>query len=163
MKIVFFLFVCFSIIFSNDQVDVDIKAEKFLADRQKNLVVFTGNVIMQKGGESLNAQKLTVYTKLDENNETVVKKYIASGNVNLQMKKPTTTMIAKGDSIIYDVDTMEYIIEGNGYLEDVNDSKIIRGEKIYLDRKTQKTKIDGGKDKPVQFKFKIEENNNETH
>jgi lipopolysaccharide export system protein LptA len=139
------------------KVDVDIKSDKFLADRAKNIIIFTGNVVMEKGSDLLKADKLTVHTKLTENNETVVKKYVAIGNVDLKMKKNESITYAKGNSIIYDVDKQEYLIEGNGYLEDTLDSKIIKGERIYLDNKTQKTKIDGDKNKPVEFKFKMEE------
>lgn len=152
-----------STIFANEtnttknKVDVDIKADNFIGDRSKNIAIFTGNVVMTKGADLLKADKLTVHTKQLENNETVVKKYVAVGNVDLKMKKETSITYAKGDSIIYDVDKQEYLIEGNGYLEDTLDSKIVKGERIYLDNKTQKTKIDGAKDKPVEFKFKMEE------
>ena len=140
-----------------NKVDVDIKADNFIAERAKNIIIFTGNVVMVKAEDLLKADKLTVYTKLTETNETVVRKYVAVGNVDFKMKKNESITYAKGDSITYDVDKQEYLIEGNGYLEDTLDSKIIKGERIYLDNKTQKTKIDGAKDKPVEFKFKMEE------
>lgn len=155
-----FLIIC---LHANEEVAVDIKADSFVADKEQNIVIFNGNVSMIKGQDNLHAQKLTVYTKQNEQNETVVRKYIAIGDVDLKMKKPDTLMIAKGDSIIYDVDKQEYLIEGNGYLEDVNKSRIIKGERIYIDRISQKTKIDGKENKPVQFKFTMEEKTNDNN
>jgi lipopolysaccharide export system protein LptA len=141
------------------EVDVDIQADKFEANKAKNLILFTGNVSMLKGEDTLLCRELTVITKLSaDTNKTVVKKYIAVGDVNLTLKRPDTLMIGSGDKITYDVDKQVYFIEGNGYLEDVNGSKIIKGEKIYVDEISGNTKIDGKKDKPVQFKLKIESN-----
>jgi lipopolysaccharide export system protein LptA len=97
-----------------------------------------------------------VYTKtIGNTNKTVIQNYIASGHVNMSVKRPTTVMIGKGDKITYDVDEQVYIIIGNGYLEDVAGQKMVKGEKIYFDQKNENTNIDGGKDKPVQFKLKM--------
>lgn len=154
--LVFFLLV-FSV--SAKEVDVDIQADKFEANKAKNLILFTGNVSMVKGEDTLVCKELTVITKTSpDTNKTVVKKYIAVGDVSLTLKSPDTLMIGSGDKITYDIDKKVYIIDGNGYLEDVNGSKIIKGEKIYVDEISGNTKIDGKKDKPVQFKLKIESN-----
>jgi lipopolysaccharide transport protein LptA len=139
------------------EVDVDIQADKFEANKEKNLVLFTGNVSMVKGEDSLLCKELTVFTKLSpDTNKTVVQKYIAVGNVSLKLKRPDTTMIGNGDKITYDIDEKVYLIEGNGYLEDVNASRVIQGDRIAVDEVSGNTKIDSKKDKPVQFKFKIE-------
>ncbi len=139
------------------ETDVDIKANNFTADKSKNSIIFTGQVSMLKGDDTLFCDKLIVYTKNSGNsNKTVIQNYIASGHVNMKLKRPTTVMIGKGDSVTFDVDKMVYVITGNGYLEDTEGQKIIKGEKIYYDAKNENTNIDGGKNKPVQFKFKIE-------
>ena len=139
------------------EVDVDIRADKFEANKAKNIIIFTGNVSMVKGEDTLFCKKLTVYTKLNpDTNKTTVSKYVAVGDVSLTLKRPDTLMIGNGDKITYDIEKQIYIIDGNGYLEDVNGSKSIRGERIFVDEFSGKTIIDGKKDKPVQFKFKIE-------
>jgi lipopolysaccharide transport protein LptA len=140
-----------------DETDVDIKANNFTADKSKNSIIFSGKVSMIKGEDTLYSDKLIVYTKTVGNaNKTVIQNYIADGHVSIKLKRPTTVMIGKGDKITYDVDNQVYVITGNGYLEDVTGEKIIKGEKIYYDEKNQNTNIDGGKNKPVQFKLKIE-------
>lgn len=142
-----------------DEVDVDIKADNFSADKSKNIIIFTGHVVMIKGADKLHCDKLTVHTKLIENTgKTLVKQYHAVGKVDMVIKRPTTIMKGRGDEVTYNVDEQVYIIVGNGYLEDVAGQKIIKGEKIYLDEKVGTTKIDGEKNKPVQFKLKIESN-----
>ncbi|MBI3873663.1 MAG: hypothetical protein HY307_01385 [Arcobacter sp.] len=144
---------------NGEEVDVDIKSDNFSADKSKNIIIFTGKVSMFKGEDKLYCDKLTVHTKLAEGTgKTVVKQYYAVGKVDMVIKRPTTVMKGRGDEVTYNVDEQVYIIIGNGYLEDVVGQKIIKGEKIYLDEKVGTTKIDGAKNKPVQFKLKIESN-----
>jgi len=141
------------------EVDVDIKADNFSADKSKNIIIFTGNVLMTKGADRVRCDKLTVYTKsIDNKGKTAVKQYLAAGKVDMVIKRPTTILKGRGDEVTYNVDEQVYIIVGNGYLEDVAGEKTIKGERIYLDEKLGTTKIDGGKNKPVQFKLKIESN-----
>jgi lipopolysaccharide export system protein LptA len=155
MRILIILFFIF-ISLNSKEMDVDIQADSFLANKQKNLVVFTGNVSMVRGEDTLVCQKLTVHTKTDpDTNATIAKQYIAIGNVSLTIKRPDTLLIGNGDKVNYDIDKQIYIITGNAYLEDKNGSKTLRGEKIYIDEKTGNTKIDGKKNKPVKFKFKM--------
>jgi len=141
----------------SDETDVDIKANNFTADKSKNIIIFTGKVSMLKGEDTLFCDKLTVYTKTVGNtNKIVMKNYIADGHVNMKLKRPTTIMIGRGDKITYDVDNLVYVITGDGYLEDTVGQKIVKGEKIHYDEKNENTNIDGAKNKPVQFKLKIE-------
>lgn len=156
MKYFIVIFLLISSIYG-DETDVDIKANNFTADKSKNSIIFTGKVSMFKGEDKLFCDKLTVYTKTVGNtNKTVIQNYIALGHVNMSVTRPTTVMIGKGDKITYDVDEQVYVITGDGYLEDVSGQKIVKGEKIYFDQKNENTNIDGAKNKPVQFKLKIE-------
>ena len=141
-----------------EEMDVDIKADNFSADKSKNIIIFTGKVSMIKGADTLYSDKLTVLTKLTKDGKTLVKEYIAVGKVNITLKRPTTVIKGKGNQITYDVDNQIYVITGNGYLEDVAGQKIIKGEKIHYDEKNGNTNIDGAKNKPVEFKLKIESN-----
>ena len=154
---VFLLFVCFFAFLMGDEVDVDIKADKFSADKSKNTILFTGNVSMLKGEDKLFCEKLLVTTKINpKDGKTVVHKYHATGKVSMSIKRPTTVMKGRGNEVTYNVDDQVYVIIGNGYLEDTVGEKIVKGERIYLDEKTGNTKIDGSENKPVQFKFKME-------
>ena len=138
-------------------VDVDIRSNSFSADKKNNIMHFVGQVSMVKGLDTLVCDDLTVYLK-DENNETVAYKYIAIGNVTFTIKKPDTLIIGSGDKVIYDVDKQKYTIVGNGYLEDTANHRIIKGDKIFVDQLSGKTKIEGKRNKPVEFKFKMKSN-----
>ncbi len=158
MKFLIVLMLSITLLFSAE-TDVDIKANNFSADKSKNIIIFTGQVSMIKGSDTLYCDKLVVHTNNSGNgNKTDIQSYIATGHVNIKLKRPDTLMIGKGDQIRFNVDTMIYEIIGNGYLEDTVGQKIIKGEKIHYDAKNENTNIDGGKNKPVQFKFKMEAN-----
>jgi len=138
-------------------VDVDIRSNSFSADKKNNIMHFAGQVSMVKGLDTLVCDDLTVFLK-DENNETIAYKYIAVGNVTFTVKKPETLIIGSGDKVIYEVEKQKYTIIGNGYLEDTANHRIIKGDKIYVDQLSGKTKIEGKQNKPVEFKFKMKSN-----
>ncbi len=151
------LLILFTLSLFAKEVDVDIQANSFESSKNKNLIVFSGDVSMVKGEDTLVCQELIVHTKVDKDtNKTIAKQYIAIGNVSFTLKRPTTLLIGSGDKVNYDIDKQLYIITGNAYLEDKNGSKTIQGEKIYVDELTGNTKIEGVKNKPVKFKFKME-------
>jgi len=138
------------------EVDVDIQADYFEANKQKNIVLFKGKVSMIKGTDTLTSDKLEVYTRLNKDtNKTMAYQYIATGKVRFTVTKPTTLLIGKGDKVVYKVDDNVYTITGNGYLEDKNASKIVMGDKIYINNNTGETKIEGKANAPVKFKFKM--------
>ena len=156
MKYILLLVLFILSIFAKE-VDVDIQANSFEANKNKNLIVFIGNVSMIKGEDTLVCQKLIVHTKIDKDtNKTIAKQYIATGDVSFTLKRPTTLLIGNGDKVNYDIDKQMYIITGNAFLEDKNGSKTIQGEKIFVDELTGDTKIEGIRNKPVKFKFKME-------
>jgi lipopolysaccharide export system protein LptA len=146
---------------NSKEIDVDIKADSFSANQKNNLITFTGNVSMIKGADTLKCQRLEVHTKIDKKtNQTIAKQYIASGKVYFTIKQPDTILIGKGNIVNYNIDKLLYTITGNAYLEDQAESKILTGEKIYINEKTGNTKIVGKKNKPVRFKFKMQSKEN---
>ncbi|HIP13765.1 MAG TPA: hypothetical protein EYG97_03535 [Arcobacter sp.] len=139
------------------ETDVDIQADSFVSKQKENIIIFTGNVSMIKGEDTLVCQQLIVHTQLEaDTNQTVAKQYIATGNVSFTIRRPTTLLIGKGKKVNYDINKLLYIITGDAYLEDINASKTLSGEKIYINEKTGNTKIEGKKNEPVRFKFKMQ-------
>jgi len=152
-KIIIVLFIIVNMFAT--EVDVDIQADSFVANQKENIITFNGNVSMVKGEDTLVCQKLIVHTKINDLNETVAKQYLATGNVSFTLKRPDTLLIGNGNEVNYDIDKLLYIIIGNAYLEDRNASKTLSGEKIYINEKTGHTRIEGKKNQPVKFKFKM--------
>jgi len=141
-------------------VDVDIQAEYFESDKNKNLVIFKGSVSMVKGDDTLVCNEIILKTKENKDtNKTDIVSYVATGNVSFTLKSDTSYLIGNGQKVVYNLEKELYIIKGDGYLEDKLNNKMIRGENIYINQKTGQTKIDGTKNKPVKFKFTINSKN----
>ena len=156
MKYILILLITFSFIHSKT-VDVDIQAEFFDSDESKNIVIFKGNVSMVKEGNTLVCDKIVLKTKIDtKTNKKNIISYVATGNVSFTIKNETTDLIGNGNKITYDIEKKLYEVIGNGYLEDRFNNKIIRGENIYMNQNNGHIRVDGSKEKPVQFKFTME-------
>ncbi len=142
-------------------VTVNITADKFLANKEKNITKFMGNVKMTKEKDILICDKLIINTiQKKDTNETIAKEYIATGKVSFNITQPNTTYKGKGDKVLYYPLDFKYIIIGNGYLEDISDGRILIGDKIYIDEKNGNTEIEGKKNKPVQFTFQMKAKDN---
>ena len=138
-------------------VDVDIQAQYFDSDESKNIVIFRGSVSMVKEGNTLVCDEIILKTKIDKKtNKKSIISYIATGNVSFTIKNKTTDLIGNGNKVTYDIENKLYVVKGNAYLEDKLNNKIIRGENIYMNQKSGHIRVDGSKEKPVQFKFTME-------
>jgi len=142
---------------------LNIDATHFEADEKKNLMYFKGNVKMTKNKDILNCDKLYINTKpsLSDPTKQEPKDYKAVGNVSFVLYTVDNVLRGKGDTVLYFPEKQKYIIIGNGYLEDEKDGKRITANKIYIDEKTGHTKIDGQKDKPIKFRLKLNNTENE--
>lgn len=139
-----------------DENYLNIDAKHFESDEKKQVMIFKDDVKMTKNKDILLCNHLLIKTKLI-NNKQVPKSYKATGNVKFTIYTVDNIMDGKGDTLYYYPDEQKYIIEGNGYLEDKKEGKKIAADKIYIDEKTGKTRIEGGKDKPAKFRLKLNE------
>lgn len=157
--ILFSLLLIASSLFSQESY-LNIDADFFESKEKQNKLYFKGNVRLTKNKDSLVADKLVINTRASKENskKQVPKNYVATGNVKFTViTKQGNKLNGMGDKVFYYPDDQRYIIEGNGYLEDLKEDKKIKASKIYIDEKTGYTKIDGGKDKPAKFSIKLEE------
>ena len=138
---------------------LNIDAKHFDADKQKNILNFKGDVKMTKNKDLLLCQILVINTEAskEDPDKQIPKKYKATGDVSFVITTQDNTFKGKGDVVYYYPLDKKYIIIGNGYLEDVQEGKTIIAEKIYIDELTGQTKIDGGKDKPIQFRLRLDD------
>ena len=144
--------------FAQEESYLNIDASFFEADESKQLMTFKGKVKMTKGKDILHCDKLVINTVSSKENskKQVPKDYKATGNVSFTIYTAQNILKGKGDTVFYYPDEQRYIIIGNGYLEDIKEGKKVSADKIYIDEKTGKTKIDGDENKPVKFRLKIE-------
>lgn len=138
---------------------LNIESNHFEAQKQKNVLYFKGNVKMTKNKDILLCQTLVINTKVSstDNTKQVPKDYKATGDVSFILYTVDNILKGKGDVVYYYPEDKKYIIIGNGNLEDTKEGKKIIAEKIYIDELTGETKIDGGKNKPIKFRMRLNE------
>jgi len=138
---------------------LNIEANHFEALKLKHKLHFKGDVKMTKNKDILLCQDLLINTKTSKNDNTkqVPKDYKATGKVSFILYTIDNILKGKGDVVYYYPDDKKYIIIGNGTLEDTKEGKEIIAEKIYIDELTGQTKIDGGKNKPIKFRMRLNE------
>ena len=133
---------------------LNIDAKHFESNKEKNILIFTGDVKMTKKQDVLLCQRLVINTVTEKQTP---KDYKATGNVSFVLKTNDNLLKGKGDTVFYYPERQKYIIIGNGFLEDTKEGKKIHAEKIYIDQLTGRTKIDGGKNKPIKFRLQLNE------
>jgi len=140
---------------------LNIDAKHFEADKAKNLLYFKGDVKMTKNKDILLCQSLVINTEASKEDakKQIPKDYTATGDVSFVLHTVDNILKGKGDTVYYYPSDKKYIIIGNGFLEDTKEGKKINAEKIYIDELTGQTKIDGGKDKPIQFRLRLNDSN----
>lgn len=143
---------------------LNIDAKHFESDKQNNVLYFKGDVNMTKNKDILLCQSLVINTQSSVTDKTkqIPKDYKATGDVSFVLHTSDNVLKGKGDVVYYYPDDKKYIIIGNGYLEDIKEGKKIIAEKIYIDEMTGRTKIDGGKDKPIKFRLQLNDKSSET-
>ena len=142
---------------------LNIEANHFEAQQLKNILHFKGDVKMTKNKDILLCQNLLINTKISKKDKTkqVPKDYKATGDVSFTLYTVDNVLKGKGDVVYYYPDDKKYIIIGNGTLEDTKEGKKIVAEKIYIDELTGQTKIDGGKNKPIKFRMRLNDSETE--
>jgi lipopolysaccharide export system protein LptA len=162
IKVFLFIIVITINIYATAKKQLTINAINFSAEDNKNLIIFNGDVKMNRIDDKLHSDKLIIKLKKvskDDNSKEPVR-YIATGNVYLEIKTTNRHYIAKGDKVIYKPKDNQYIILGNGYAEDKSDNRELYGDKIYINTITGEAKLDGSKKKPIRFIMELETKEN---
>lgn len=161
-KILTMMFLLLSLMFAKEEATyLNIDASFFEADEAKQIMIFKGKVKMTKNKDLLLCEKLVINTvkSKEDSQKQIPKDYKATGNVSFTINTDAGNIIkGKGDTVFYYPNEQKYIIVGNGYLEDIQEGKKVSANKIYIDEKTGKTKIDSDGNEPVKFRLKIEKN-----
>lgn len=144
---------------------LNIDANHFEADKQNNVLYFEGDVNMTKNKDILLCQSLVINTQSSATDKTkqIPKDYKATGDVSFVLHTIDNVLKGKGDVVYYYPDDKKYMIIGNAYLEDTKEGKTIIAEKIYIDELTGRTKIDGGKDKPIKFRLQLNDKSSQNN
>jgi lipopolysaccharide export system protein LptA len=166
MKILMSLVLGTMFLFANNIEDkLIIDSNNFESDDSKGIAIFTGDVKMVRVKDTLNADKVVVYLSNvnGKSKKREATKYIATGKVEFEVFTPLKHYEGKGDQVIYQPQTQQYEIIGNGYLKDITEDKTLIGDVIFIDQITGNANVKGSKEKPVRFILNIQSNKNENN
>lgn len=135
--------------------DVEVTADKFWASEKEGQGVFTGNVIIKKGDDTLKAQKLTIF--FDKEKKPI--KYEASGEATGNLTLNGIRYFGKGEVFIYEPNISRYTIQKNGMLHEIETDRKVYGELIMVNQSTGSYEVDSKPSEPVKFIFTVDEEN----
>jgi len=136
--------------------ELQIKSQKFTADENTGVSIFTGNVNVIKTKDELNASKVTVYT--DKTNKPI--KFVAVGKVSFIITTENNAQYrGKSEKVIYYPDLKEYHFFTNVHLKQINEKKDIIGDEVILKTIEGKAYAKGLETQPVIMIFDISDAN----
>jgi len=109
--------------------ELKITSQKFTADENTGISIFTGKVNIIKNTDELNASKVTVYT--DKKNQPI--KFVAVGNVSFNILTETQAKYrGKSQEAIYYPKIKEYHFFKDVHLQQMDNKKEIIGDEVIL-------------------------------
>ena len=152
MQVLIALFLLINFVHAGEQVQV--KAESFEADETKNISIFKGSVHLEKGDDSLKADKVTIYFTKDKR----PLRYEATGDVNFKVSVDKKSLYrGKSGKLIYKPSANTYQLFNNVQIEDVRSERKLMGNEITLNLDSGHAKVIGKKKKPVVMTFSVED------
>lgn len=133
--------------------EIDIRADRFHANDINKVAYFEGNAQVFQEKNSFFADKIIVYF----NQQKKATKYEAVGSVQFDITEKGIHYKGKAGKITYAPNDSKYYFSGDVVLEDLTNNRKIEAETIALDLKTGLADIKGDEEKPVHFRFEIED------
>ena len=138
-----------------DNTPIIITAEQLESDNKAKFAEFIGNVKATQADFVITSDKLRIYyrgellnTEKKGNDEEVLKKIVATGNVNVT----TDQYIAKTEALEYDTAAMTIILTGENSTV-LSGKNSITGSKIIIYQKDGRIKVLGSKKKRIKAEF----------
>ena len=133
-----------------------IEADQLISNNEKKFAEFIGNVKATQADFVMTSDKLRIYyqgelletEKQSDQNEDVLKKIVAFGNVKITSSRYS----AESDQVEYDTRSMTITMTGDGS-KVLSGKNSISGSKIILYRKDGRVKVLGSKKKRVEATF----------
>ncbi len=133
---------------------LEVRADKFVANERKRITTIEGHVHIKKGKDTLNANKVIIYT----NAKRKPIKYEAMGAVQFHLVTQDGREVeGHSDRLIYDAIKQEYRLLQNAVVNEVGKINSIKGEEIILSKERGYADVFGGKDKPATFVFDMDD------
>ncbi len=132
---------------------VEVSANSFEADEIKRVSLFKGKVHIKKGEDEIKSDSLKI--DFDKQNRPI--RYKAVGNVSFKITTSSQRFVGTSGEIIYEPLKKKYIASKNVNINETTKNRVLKGEKITIDRVSGKSKISGTKNRPVKFIFTVDE------
>ncbi|MBD3793363.1 MAG: hypothetical protein IE889_04285 [Campylobacterales bacterium] len=146
-----FVFILIAIGLQADEIDIH--ADHFYANDINKQAYFEGNAEVIQRANRFNADKIVVHF----NQQRKAIKYEAMGSVKFDITENEIHYKGKAQTITYAPNDSKYYFSGDVVLEDLTNKRKIEAEEVSLDLKTGLADIKGNKERPVHFKFEIED------
>jgi len=129
-----------------------VEAEKFSTDEKKGVTVFTGNVMVEKGNDEINASKITVLTDAEHRPEQI----IAVGDVSFIIETETgDTYAGRSQKAVLKPLEKSYHFFTDVHLRQLNRHQEINGDEVYVNTLKGTAVAKGAEKKPVIMVFDI--------
>lgn len=153
----FILLIYVFLITSLNAEELRVVADSVEGDELKGVSFLKGHVRMNKGKDELNASTVYIYT----NKERKPIKYSAEGNVSfIIVLESGATYRGQSDRVEFHPDLNEYRFYNHVKLEQLDEKKVIIGEKVIVNVNSGTALAEGSSKKPVTMVFDIKDTNN---
>ncbi|HEX5623432.1 MAG TPA: lipopolysaccharide transport periplasmic protein LptA [Sulfuricurvum sp.] len=153
MKTILFTLLC---VFTLYAEELKVLSENFKGDQPRGVSVFTGNVIVTKGRDELNASKVTIYT--DTNRKPT--KMVAEGDVSFYIVTELNEKYkGKSQRAVYLPNEKEYQFYTKVDLIRLDDYRRVKGDKVVVNTIQGHASADSANNEPVVMIFTLQDNN----
>ncbi|MDQ1298565.1 MAG: lipopolysaccharide export system protein LptA [Campylobacterota bacterium] len=152
-KIIFMMVLCALGLYADE---LKVLSDNFRADQPKGISIFTGNVMVTKGHDELNASKVTIYT--DSNRKPT--KMVAEGDVSFYIVTELKEKYrGKSQRAVYLPNEKEYQFYTKVDLIRLDDFRRVKGDKVVVNTVHGHASADSANNEPVMMIFTLQDNN----
>lgn len=152
-KLIFIALLC---VFGLYGQELKVLSANYKGDQSTGTSVFTGNVIVTKGLDELNASKVTIYT--DSNRKPI--KMVAEGDVSFYIVTELKEKYrGKSQRAVYLPNEKEYQFYTKVDLIRLDDFRRVKGDKVVVNTIYGHASADSANNEPVMMVFTLQDTN----
>ena len=130
---------------------LSIQSLKSEANLKQGRIIFTGQVKMTLKDHFIKAEKVVVMNK-----NNVVKSLEVFQNIEALVKfDANNSYQIKAQKLTYKTKTKDFRFEGNVSIQDIQKSRLLKGNVVHLNEVNQSIYIDGSEQNPMQVIFNL--------
>ncbi len=133
--------------------EVQVSADKFVADEASGVGKFIGNVVITKDKDILKSNRLII----NFNKKRKPTKYEAQGDASINVFIDGKEYFGSGKKLTYNPIKNIYTIQGNAFFHEKITNKKVYGDKIIVNQKSGQYEVSSKKNEPVKFIFHVED------